>query len=92
MVEGDLFDIAAGYCFHIAEAQAFFDGNKRTAVAAALTFLEINRVSTRTDSVRLYEAIIAVAEHRRARTVGTPKRPYRNRIKLFGLISAVVSR
>ena len=35
---GDLFDIAASYAFHIAQAQAWLDGNKRTAVAAALTF------------------------------------------------------
>lgn len=30
---GDLFDIAAAYAYHIAEAQAFLDGNKRAAVA-----------------------------------------------------------
>lgn len=35
---GDLFDVAAIYAFHLAEAQAFIDGNKRTAVAAALVF------------------------------------------------------
>jgi death-on-curing protein len=40
----DLFLIAATYAFHIAEAQAFLDGNKRTAVDAALTFLEFNGV------------------------------------------------
>jgi death on curing protein len=37
---GDLFEIAASYAFHIAEAQVFLDGNKRTAMAAALTFLQ----------------------------------------------------
>jgi death on curing protein len=41
---GDLFDIAAAYAYHLAEAQAFLDGNKRTAVASALTFLEANGV------------------------------------------------
>lgn len=35
---GDVFDVAAAYAFHIGEAQAFFDGNKRTAIASALTF------------------------------------------------------
>jgi death on curing protein len=30
----DLFGIAASYAFHIAQAQAFLDGNKRTAAAA----------------------------------------------------------
>ena len=41
---GDLFDIAAAYAYHLAESQAFLDGNKRTAVASALTFLEANGV------------------------------------------------
>jgi len=36
---GDLFDVAAAYAFHFAESQAFLDGNKRTAVACALTFI-----------------------------------------------------
>ena len=42
----DVFDVAAAYAFHVAEAQAFNDGNKRTAAAAALTFLELNGVSS----------------------------------------------
>ena len=36
---GDLFDIAAAYAFHIAQAQAFLDGNKRAGMATALAFL-----------------------------------------------------
>ncbi len=32
---GDVCDIAAAYAFHLSQAQAYFDGNKRTAVAAA---------------------------------------------------------
>jgi len=35
---GGLYEIAAAYAFHIAESQAFVDGNKRTAAAAAITF------------------------------------------------------
>ena len=62
--EGDLFDVAAAYCYHIAQAQAYIDGNKRTAVAAALIFLECNGVSTNFDSMRLYEAMISIAERR----------------------------
>lgn len=62
---GDLFDIAAAYAFHIAEAQAFLDGNKRTAVAAAFSFLEVNGINTRHFSDRrIYEAMIAIAERR----------------------------
>jgi death-on-curing protein len=43
---GDLYEIAAAYAFHLAESQAYFDGNKRTAVQAALDFLEINGIGT----------------------------------------------
>jgi death on curing protein len=64
---GDLFDIAAAYAYHIAEAQAFLDGNKRAAVGAALIFLEGNGVSTDADSMPLYDAMIAVAEKRLSR-------------------------
>lgn len=61
---GDLFDIAAAYAFHLAQAQAFLDGNKRTAVAAALLFLRANGVAKRPDQMRLCEAMIAIAERR----------------------------
>jgi death-on-curing protein len=61
---GDLFDVAAAYAFHIAQAQAFLDGNKRTAVAAALLFLRANNVQGRPDQMALYEGMIAIAERR----------------------------
>lgn len=35
---GGLFEIAAAYAFHIAESQAFLDGNKRTAASSAIIF------------------------------------------------------
>jgi death-on-curing protein len=64
---GDLFDIAATYAFHLAEAQAYLDGNKRTAVAAALTFLQGNGVVLRLDDLTIYNAMIAIAEKRMAK-------------------------
>jgi len=36
------FEMAAAYAFHIAESQAYVDGNKRTGAAAALVFLDLN--------------------------------------------------
>jgi death-on-curing protein len=60
----DLFGIAAAYAFHIAQAQAFFDGNKRTALSSATTFLEANGVNTTADADALYDAMIASAEKR----------------------------
>jgi death-on-curing protein len=59
---GDHFDIASAYAFHIAEAQACFDGNKRTGVAAALAFLRFNGISIQFESLDLHEAMIAVAK------------------------------
>ena len=57
-----IFDKAAAYAFYIAEAQAFVDGNKRTALTAALTFLAINGYEFTEDQSVFYEAMISVAE------------------------------
>lgn len=61
---GDLFDIAAAYAFHLAESQAFIDGNKRTAVASALVFLARNGVYAQPPKWELYLAMMNVAEKR----------------------------
>jgi len=37
---GDMYEVAAAYAFRLAEGQAYFDGNKRKGVEAALVFLE----------------------------------------------------
>ncbi|MDQ6676110.1 MAG: type II toxin-antitoxin system death-on-curing family toxin [Acidobacteriota bacterium] len=44
--DGDFYEIAAAYAFYIAESQAYFDGNKRTGVQAAVDFLEVNGIDT----------------------------------------------
>jgi death-on-curing protein len=62
--DGDAFEIAAAYAYHIAQAQAYLDGNKRTAVAAALVFLSVNGLGTAKDDGTLYDAMIALAEKR----------------------------
>jgi death-on-curing protein len=58
---GDLFEIAAVYAFHLAESQAFLDGNKRTGMAAALTFLRLNGRNIPRDTDELYAAMLAIA-------------------------------
>jgi death on curing protein len=63
--KGDLFDVAAGYSFHLAESQAFIDGNKRTAVVAALVFLARNGVYVMPATWELYSAMIDVAEKKK---------------------------
>jgi len=59
---GDWFDVAASYAFHLAEAQAFLDGNKRTGVAAAMIFLARNGVYAQPARWELYTTMIDVAK------------------------------
>ena len=62
--DGDLYEIAAAYAFHIAESQAYLDGNKRTGVQAAVDFLEVNGIDTSPlPELATYEAMIRVANH-----------------------------
>ncbi len=65
---GDVFAVAAGYAFHLAESQAFIDGNKRTAVVAALVFLAQNGVYVRPATWELYTAMIDVAEKKKSKS------------------------
>ena len=53
--------MAAAYLFHIAQNHAFYDGNKRTAVLAALVFLDINGVGALPEPDELERATLAVA-------------------------------
>ena len=57
--QGDLFDMAAAYCFHIAQAQAFLMVAR--GAAAAIVFLDANAYPITGDSVRIHAALIAVA-------------------------------
>jgi death on curing protein len=63
-VHEDIPAMAAAYAFHIAQNQPFVDGNKRTGLAAALVFLELNDISPSDREGRLYDAMIALAERR----------------------------
>ncbi len=64
---GDLFDIAASYAFHLAGSQAFIDGNKRTAVVSAMVFLARNGVYAQPPKWELYLAMIDVAEKKKTK-------------------------
>jgi len=44
----DLYQQAAAYAFHLCQNHPFVDGNKRTALAAALVFLSLNGVEWKT--------------------------------------------
>ena len=54
--------MAAAYAFHIAENQPFLDGNKRTALVSALVFLDINGFVILDKDMKLYDAMIAIAQ------------------------------
>lgn len=53
------FETAAAYLFHIARNHPFIDGDKRAALAAALTFLHVNGYDVRMeDPGVLYQAAL----------------------------------
>ena len=56
-----LFEMAAAYAFHIAENQPFLDGNKRTALNAAIVFLGLNGFDVVDDEGILYAAMIGLS-------------------------------
>ena len=58
----DLYVMAAAYMFHIVRNHAFVDGNKRTGLIAALTFLELNGIASGQEHQDLYDLTMAVAE------------------------------
>ena len=63
-LHSSLFEMAAAYAFHISENKSFVDGNKRTALAAALIFLEMNGILIKDPKDRLYDAMMKLATHR----------------------------
>ena len=59
-----MYDIAAAYAYHLAESQAYFDGNKRTGVQAAVVFLEASGIDTSPLQARpTYNLMIKIAAH-----------------------------
>lgn len=55
----DPIEIAAAYLFYLCRNHAFIDGNKRTALAACLVFLESNGLLPETKlSVNEWEAFV----------------------------------
>jgi death-on-curing protein len=56
-----VFDKAAAYCFFIVRMHPFFDGNKRTGLVAAITFLLDHGISPEFDQNEMYDVMIRVA-------------------------------
>ena len=59
-----LAEMAAAYLFHIAQNHPFLDGNKRAALAAALTFLWLNGQRLEAGQNELTEMVMGVAAGR----------------------------
>ena len=64
-----LFDLAASYAFGIIRNHPFADGNKRTALVAAIVFLELNGYAFGANEVdaALHTLALAAGELRQAR-------------------------
>jgi death on curing protein len=60
-LHNDLFEMAAAYLYHVARNHPFVDGNKRTALAAALVFLWLNGFRLHADQNALTDLVVRVA-------------------------------
>ncbi|MCO5063158.1 MAG: type II toxin-antitoxin system death-on-curing family toxin [Rhizobiaceae bacterium] len=59
--EPDLCELAAAYLFGIAKNHPFVDGNKRTALAAADTFLYFNGLELEAEDEDLIQFVLMIA-------------------------------
>ena len=55
--------MAGAYLFHFCQAHAFCDGNKRTAVLAAVVFLDLNGYDIEVNDDEFEELVLGVASH-----------------------------
>ncbi len=60
----DVGEIAAAYLFYLCRNHPFVDGNKRTAMTAAIVFLRLNEIETAPDSAAWEELVLDVAASR----------------------------
>jgi death on curing protein len=67
LLHSELIDQAAAYAYHLCQNHPFIDGNKRTALAAALVFLDLNGIEISDPEEKLYELMINVAEGKRTK-------------------------
>ncbi|HPD46683.1 MAG TPA: type II toxin-antitoxin system death-on-curing family toxin [Anaerohalosphaeraceae bacterium] len=60
-------EMAAAYLFHILMNHPFVDGNKRTAVAAAIVFLEMNGMTFTADNDTVVEFALELAQGKKTK-------------------------
>lgn len=61
LLHSTIFEQAASYAFHICQNHPFVDGNKRTALASALVFLDLNGIAIEDPKGSLYDLMMDVA-------------------------------
>jgi len=65
--DADISVCAAIYAYHITQAHAFIDGNKRVAAAASEIFLEINGATLNVTNDDIYELFMSIAAGEKSR-------------------------
>jgi death-on-curing protein len=60
-LHADIFEMAAGYLFHIVKNHPFADGNKRVGAVAALVFLDLNGFDLHASEDDFAEMVLAAA-------------------------------
>jgi death-on-curing protein len=69
----DIVEVAAAYLFYICGNHPFLDGNKRTAMMAAIVFLRLNGIEPAPDSEQWEQLVLDVAASKLDRN-GTTRR------------------
>ncbi len=67
----DIIEIAAAYLFHLCRNHPFLDGNKRTAMMAAIVFLRLNGIEPAPDNNDWEKLMLDVASGHLARDTTT---------------------
>lgn len=58
----DIFEMASAYLFYLCQNHPFIDGNKQTALASTLVFLDINSIEINDLQGKLYQLVIETAK------------------------------
>jgi death-on-curing protein len=69
----DIIEVAAAYLFYICKNHPFLDGNKRTAMMAAIVFLRLNGIEPLPDSAEWEKLMLDVAGSKIDRTTTTQR-------------------
>jgi death on curing protein len=69
----DIIEVAAAYLFYLCGNHPFVDGNKRTAMTAAIVFLRLNGIGTKPDSKQWEKLLLDVSAGRIDRAATTAR-------------------